>query len=356
MQAEDIHAELEELASLVSSAAFKEKQEQFFARFCGEFVHDVDESTANKLSYTTIHNDYIALIEADIVQHLGQPTLELIMRNVEAYVAANGAHARADQSEGIAQALDLLASMADFEQFKQAMLLKKDELRGGGALGWQGGAVLNMDDEFDKCADLVAASGEGGWRTLFEASDLSAWVKDGGAGKRFVRCSLQLDLPPHLAIHMMGMMGPEALEWVDRLAFINVVSDLGPDDRIIEVGMKLPWVVKYMMSFPDALCCRCIFRRDFPRPGDVTYLVVPFDKERHVAVEEAGPMKVKSGVLVPHPSGDPNLSVLYTLDMMSTSIPEWGLSMLLKSMVKGEMKKRATKFRASSYYANLLTQ
>lgn len=111
-----------------------------------------------------------------------------------------------------------------------------------------------------------------------------------------------------------------------------------------------------MMSFPEALCCRCLFRRDFPRPGDTTYLVVPFDKERHVAVEESGPLKVKSGVIEPHPSGNPDACVIYTLDAMTSSIPDWSLSMLIRALVKSEMKRRCSKFKASSYYASLLAK
>ena len=90
--------------------------------------------------------------------------------------------------------------------------------------------------------------------------------------------------------------------------------------------------------------------------GAVSYLVVPFDKDNHVAVEEVGPMKVKSGVIEPHPSGDPEQSIIYTLDAISSSIPEWGLKMMMKTMVSGELKKRALKFKASSFYANFVAQ
>ena len=61
---------------------------------------------------------------------------------------------------------------------------------------------------------------------------------------------------------------------------------------------------------------------------------------------------MKSGVIQPHPSGDPDKSVIYTLDAMSASMPEWGLSMLMRSMVKSSMTKRISSFKASSYYAN----
>ena len=126
--------------------------------------------------------------------------------------------------------------------------------------------------------------------------------------------------------------------------------------QIIEAGMKLPWVVRYMMSFPERVCMRMTIRRNFPNPGDISYLAVPYDREMGRAIEEVGPLKVKSGVITAHPSGDPNRSVIYSLDCMGTTIPEWGLAMLMKSMLKSEIKKRADKFLKSSYYAQLARQ
>ena len=153
---------------------------------------------------------------------------------------------------------------------------------------------------------------------------------------------------------MLMTKGPESLEWNDKLSFIEVVGDYGPDDKIVELGMKLPWLIKYMMSVPDVLCMRMITRRDYPEPGMLSYIVVPFDRQRGVAVEEVGPMKVKSGVVQAHPSGDPNKSVVFSLDMFGSGMPEWGLSMMMKTMLKSEMKKRTSAFLKSNYYARLM--
>lgn len=346
----EIHEDLLALADLVASAAFREFQEGFYAQYCHEFLEEgVDESTGNKLSYTQIHNDYIAQVEDQIAAELGQARLEAILARVEAYVLSD-AH---EKTAAIAEALNILSSMANFEEFKQTMLLKKKELsEGGGELLAVGGGsvILDVEDELNKCADLVDASSEGGWRMLTESEEISVWVKDGGVGKRFVRGSIAIDLPVHLCVEMMMMFGPEALEWNDRISSLEIISDFGPDDRIIEIGMKIPWVVKYMMSMPDKMCLRMVTRRNYPNPGEWSYLVLPYDRERAHAVEEMGPLKVKSGVVSPHPSGDANRSVVYSLDSLGTSMPEWGLAMLMKTMLKGEMKKRSTAFIKSSHY------
>jgi hypothetical protein len=63
-----------------------------------------------------------------------------------------------------------------------------------------------------------------------------------------VRTSIAIPLPPAMAAEMMLMKGEEALEWNDRISSIDVVKDHGPDDRIVELSVKMPWVMKYMMS------------------------------------------------------------------------------------------------------------
>jgi hypothetical protein len=237
------HEALQALSELVMSADFKARRDAFSSRYCNEFVEVVDEGSGNKLSYTTIHNDYIADVEKDIVACIGQERLSQIMDHVEEYLRE-----QKDQvpEEGIAVALDILSSMADFEHFKQMMLAKRDEqATGGTVLGMGGGSVIvDIEDELSKCADLLSASVETGWRPLAETDDMSVWIKNGGPGKRFVRSSLTIDLPPELAMDMLMTRGPEALEWNDRMSSIEVVADYGPDDKIVEVSLKVPWLMR----------------------------------------------------------------------------------------------------------------
>jgi hypothetical protein len=57
-----------------------------------------------------------------------------------------------------------------------------------------------------------------------------------------------------------------------------------------------------------------------------------------------------SGVILSH------RCVVYALDCLSTSIPEWGLSMLMKNQVKAEMKKRTDAFLKSAHYAQIMSR
>ena len=107
-----IHEDLLALAELVNSEEFKASKEAFCTKFCHEFVaQDVDESTANKLSYTQIHNKYIGLVEGEVATFLGQERLEAVLSGLEQYVSRDN-H---DKSEQVANALEILTSMADFE-------------------------------------------------------------------------------------------------------------------------------------------------------------------------------------------------------------------------------------------------
>lgn len=159
---------------------------------------EVDEGSSNKLSYTTIHNQYVEEVEHAICAAIGQEQYTSIMANMEAFLADNSQ----TPNERIAVTLDVLTSMADFEHFKATMIAKRDELAsgGGGAVGMGGGTVIDMDDALNKCADLLDASAESGWRVLSETEDVSVWVKDGAPGKRFVRGSITIDLPPDVCV------------------------------------------------------------------------------------------------------------------------------------------------------------
>ena len=59
---ERVHDILSDVASLVDSPAFREEQEAFYRKYCAEFSAG-DDSTENKLSYTSIHNTYVEMVE-----------------------------------------------------------------------------------------------------------------------------------------------------------------------------------------------------------------------------------------------------------------------------------------------------
>ena len=80
----------------------------------------------------------------------------------------------------------------------------------------------------------------------------------------------------------------------------------------------------FAQPIPDEFTMRIVVRYDFPEQGSLSYVVVPFDLEKNVAINEWGPMKIKSGVVQPHPHDAQNKSILYSLDMAELGmVPSW---------------------------------
>ena len=372
---ERVHDILSDVASLVDSPAFREEQEAFYRKYCAEFSAG-DDSTENKLSYTSIHNTYVEMVERmskrlhfiylfaptafvaharvrtlhAVASHVGQPALEEVMAGLPEYVRSADGQGR---SESVARTLDLLSSMSDFEEFKTAMMHKREELEGGGGgagLSEAARTVVDLDGSLEYCAQLVeAANVADGWRLVTETPSMTAWVKPGRGKDTFMRMVVPLDLPMEQAVEMLTNLGPESLVWRENFGSTELVHDYGPDDRVYKVGVKMPWVIKYIMSVPETMAMRVVLRHDFPNVGCISYVVVPFDIERHVALEEMGPLKIKSGV-ISEVEGEPNKCRIASLDMANLSMmPSWGLSLLLKSIVAKQIGKMTTLFKASEH-------
>ena len=118
-----IHDGLSAIADLVESPDFRDSQESFFQQHCFEFSAG-DQSTENKLGYTAIHNNYIALVEEQIGASIGQDLLDEVMRGLAQYLAETKDQPEL-KDEGVARTLEVLESMADYESFKQTMLQKR---------------------------------------------------------------------------------------------------------------------------------------------------------------------------------------------------------------------------------------
>ena len=256
------------------------------------------------------------------------------------------------RSEGVARTLDLLGSMSDFEEFKTAMMHKREELEGatGSDLSEAATTVVDLDGSLEYCAQLVeAANVADGWKLICETPAMTAWVKPGRGKDTFMRCIMPLDMPLEQAVEVVTNLGPESLAWRENFASTEMVHDYGPDDRVYRVGIRMPWVIKYIMSVPETMAMRVVLRHDFPTAGCVSYVVVPFDIERHVALEESGPLKMKSGV-ISEIEGEPGKCRIASLDLANLSMmPSWGLALLLKSVVAKQLAKATSLFKASEY-------
>ena len=105
-----------------------------------------------------------------------------------------------------------------------------------------------------------------------------------------------------------------------------------------------------MMKIPDKMCMRMITRENWPEQGAYGYAILPYDEEKGVTLEELGPMKVKCGVIKPHPD-DPNKSIVETLESGNLKyVPNFVLKGMMKKMGVKKLQELVDKYKKSSVY------
>eukprot|EP00747_Dinoflagellata_sp_TGD_P214077 gnl/TRDRNA2_/TRDRNA2_86970_c0_seq2.p1 gnl/TRDRNA2_/TRDRNA2_86970_c0~~gnl/TRDRNA2_/TRDRNA2_86970_c0_seq2.p1 ORF type:complete len:342 (+),score=66.98 gnl/TRDRNA2_/TRDRNA2_86970_c0_seq2:92-1117(+) len=334
---------MNELAAVVSSPAFKDKQVAFFEKYCNEFDGSMEE---NKLAYTTIHKQYEQDIEKSIEEQLGTEKLQMLCAGVEDYCKTG----KASQSEAVMEAVDILTSLGDFESFKQTMLAKAAAMRDPGNMGIQDvKGVLEIESVMDRTADLrVAATEADGWNVVLDEPGLIMAVKPKpDSTDTYMRYTITLDLPPDQAYHMFTDFSPQSVAWRDKMANIETVRDNGPDDQIVSYSVAVPWALKYIMSIPEKMTVRILSRRNWPELNNYAYAAVPFDLENNLALEEMGMLKIKTGVVSPHPT-DPQKCTVNGMDLANLSyMPSWGLGYVMKKMLPPMLAGQVEKYKAT---------
>eukprot|EP00662_Eupelagonemidae_sp_cell21_P056071 gene56071-31262_t len=74
------------------------------------------EKQENKLSYTTIHQEYEEQVEGELRRGVGDECLARVCAGLEKYVDTRDEDAT--RTPEIMETIDLLSSLGDFEQFK----------------------------------------------------------------------------------------------------------------------------------------------------------------------------------------------------------------------------------------------
>jgi len=322
---------MQELVSLVSRPDFKEKQVSFFAKHCMEF----DESTEeNKLAYTAVHKEYERFIEQDIEHVLGPAKLQLLCAGAEEYVKSK----RSGQVEPWAEAFDLLASLADYEAFKAAMLAKKQELHAKPVHLEDVKGVLNVAEVIDHCSELKdVASEASGWSIAVDELGMVLHTKTSADGAMYLRYAVSVPLSVEQASDMFVNWTPASAQWRERMKNIRVLRDYGPNDQVVQYEPDMPWAIRYIMSLPTTMCLRICSRANWPATNDFAYACLPFDPERNVCLEEMGPLKVKTGVISPD-LANPEQCTLHGTDKVNMSMmPSWGMRILFKKFMPSQL-------------------
>ena len=117
---EDINRDIyKQIGAKVMDKEFGDAQHAFFEKHMGEFVED-DE---NKLEYTQIHDQYIALLEQIIATDLGEKYSE---EQIDAFYLAFKDNLEMFEKED-GWAYDTLWGLINFDKFKQQILTYKKD-------------------------------------------------------------------------------------------------------------------------------------------------------------------------------------------------------------------------------------
>ena len=149
---------------------------------------------------------------------------------------------------------------------------------------------------------------------------------------------------------MFTYVGAERKEWDDACKSSEVVKELAAGDKICMWEIKLNKAIKAVMKVPDKMCMRMIVRENWPMQGSYGYALLPYDLEKSLTLEEFGPMKIKCGVIKPHPT-DPNKSNIETLESGNLKfVPNFVLKGLMKKMGLKKIQDMVEKYKKSSFY------
>lgn len=114
--ADPFDAALRELEVVLMDEAFNRFVDDFSLKHCHEF----EQGDENKLVYTTLHNEFSAMVESHIEERLGASLASFDMASFCSILSE-----RAKQETGLPLPLEMLYSMTDFDAFKELMLSAK---------------------------------------------------------------------------------------------------------------------------------------------------------------------------------------------------------------------------------------
>ena len=134
---------------------------------------------------------------------------------------------------------------------------------------------------------------------------------------------------------------------------VECLEEVSDSEKLVRFQPDMGMALKYIMSIPEWVCGRLVCRRNWPDEGNFAFAIIPWDSEKNQAVEQIGPMKIQSGVMIPNPD-DPNKCIITKLDKGNLKyMPNFALRMLLQKKLLGTMNDMVANFKKSKTYAEL---
>lgn len=171
-------------------------------------------------------------------------------------------------------------------------------------------------------------------------------------GDTLLRLTIQIDLPPWLLFNMFWNTTEDSLTWKPMKA-VKLVEQINDDEKVVKFQPDLSWAVQYLMGVPEWVTGRIVVRRNWPEENMYAFAIIPFDAEKNQPVDQIGPMKLQSGIIMPNPD-DPNKCILTKLDRANLRyMPNFALKMLLQKKLVGGMNQMILDYKKSKTYEEL---
>ena len=217
---------MQELAQLIASDSFQKAQQEFFTKNCETFDHEEE----NKLQYTEIHKNYETMVEAQMAEKLGIEKLTKIGEGIGEYIKESGQSAV--QTKEVFDAIEVLTSLSDFNEFKQVMLAKKEEMAadGGGDMKIINAGVLDVAEHMDRIEALAKDSDTDDWNQLLDFEGLGAWSRKSEDGSTILRVQIQIDMKPRECFEMLTCISKERSSWQPEMNNVDVLEEFGQGD------------------------------------------------------------------------------------------------------------------------------
>lgn len=342
--------------AFVKTPVFMEWNKAYYRDNCEHFGYDEEQ----KLIYTDIFQKYEAEVERQIEEYCSANGVDLaaLMQKLASFMDGK---MQEEGVEEVAEALDLLSGLGDFEMFRDNMLITRREIEEGEAKtdgdiceGAGSKVVLpNLGGLEDWCAELgsITENNEG-WKRVCNKSWIQIDTKP-VPGTKFVtyRTSMVSDLSME---HARGLFIDldRRHEWDDMMGRLDIKKSNKTDgfarDIVVEAGdFKLPFLMKKMMSFPDSMVMRSFLKTDFPAQGCETFVNAPWDLENDKFDHENKVFKLQSGVLKPHPSEEGKCQILMVENAaFGAFTPKWAMDLILTKTSPSMMQKMDRKYRS----------
>ena len=211
---------------------------------------------------------------------MGEEKLNRIECGIKDYIKGKR---KSKQSIEVVNAIEVLSSLGDFEEFKRVMLEWRNDgaSSGSGFLSMDSSSTFSVEGEMDKIEMLNnEAQDIEGWDQVLDEPNFACFLKKTEGQDTLLRATLVIDMAPRHAKECFLNTTQDSLTWRIDYKSIEVVEETDENDKIVKLGISLPMALAYVFSFPEFMSMRFVCRPDFPEEGQLGYVIFPYDPEK----------------------------------------------------------------------------